>query len=72
MHVPHLFIQNAEVNEYNDKIFNFASGIKCTIKAKGSIVGANSAELKHKIMKQIPHDTRKTKQIISHHKVSRR
>ena len=65
MHVPHLFIQNAKVNEFNDRVHCAAHGDKYTIKAQDSVIGANSAELRDKIMKQIPHDPTKTKQIIS-------
>ena len=60
MHVPHLFIQNAKVNEFNERVHHAATGVKYTIKAHDSIVGANSAELRDKNMKQIPDDPRKT------------
>ena len=65
MHTPHLFIQNAKVNEFNDRVHRAAHGDKYTIKAQDNVIGANSAELREKIMKQIPLDPRKTKQIIS-------
>ena len=51
---PQLFIQNALVDEYNDKVYqSFDSVNKYTIKAQDSIIGACSAELKEKIMRQI-------------------
>lgn len=40
-----------------------ASGDKYTIKALDGVVGANSAELRDKILKQVPPDSRKTKQL---------
>ena len=63
--IPHLFNQNNKVDKYNEKVHHLATGVKCTIKAQDSVVGANSAELRDKIMKQIPNDPRKTRQIIS-------
>ena len=42
-----------------------ASGDKYNIKALDSFIGANSAELRDKILKQIPVDPRKTKQLAS-------
>ena len=39
-----------------------ATGDKYTIKALDIVVGANSAELRDKILKQVPLDPRKTKQ----------
>ena len=65
MHAPRLFIQNAKVNEFNERVHGAASGVKYTIKARDSVIGANFAELRDKIMKQIPDDPRKTKQLIS-------
>lgn len=40
-----------------------ATGDKYTIKALDGVVGANSAELRDKILKQVPPDSRKTKQL---------
>ena len=40
-----------------------ATGDKYTIKALDGVVGANSAELRDKILKQVPLDSRKTKQL---------
>ena len=42
-----------------------ATGDKYNIKALDSVIGANSAELRDKILKQIPLDRRKTKQLAS-------
>ena len=47
---PHLFIQNAKVDEFNERVHNAAVGNKYRIKAQDSINGANSAELREKIM----------------------
>ena len=60
-----LFIQNAMVDEFNNQVHEAATGRKYTIKAQDSVIGANSAELREKIMKQIPNDPRKTKQLAS-------
>ena len=61
--VPHLFIQNSKVDEFNRRVHMAATGEKYTIKALDSVVGANSAELRDKILKQVPLDPRKTKQL---------
>lgn len=42
-----------------------ASGDKYNIKALDSVLGTNPAELRDKILKQIPVDSRKTKQLAS-------
>ena len=43
---PRLFIQNALVDEYNDKVYqSFDSGNKYKIKAQDSVIGACSTEL---------------------------
>ena len=63
--VPHLFIQNNNVNEFNKRVHRAAIGEKYSIKAVDSVVGANCIELRDKIMSQIPDDPRKTKQIFS-------
>ena len=62
--VPHLFVQNAKVSEYNSRVHHALPGIKYEIKAQDSVIGANSVELRDKIMKQIPTDPRKTKQLV--------
>ena len=59
----HLFIQNAKVNEFNDRAHHAISGTKCSIKAHDSVIGANSQQLRDKILQQIPSDPRKTKQL---------
>ena len=65
MQIPHLVVQNNKVDEYKVKLHCLAAGVKYTIKAEDSVVGANSAELRDKIMQQIANDPRKTKQVIS-------
>ena len=70
MQTPHLFNQNNKVDKYNGKVHHLATGVKYTIKAHDSVVGAHSAELRGKIMKQIPNDPRKTRQIISNLKLA--
>ncbi|CAB4013452.1 Hypothetical predicted protein [Paramuricea clavata] len=52
---PRLFIQNALVDSYNEKVCESFSGDKYVIKAQDSVIGACSAELKRKIMMQIPY-----------------
>ena len=64
-HAPHLFIQNSDVDEFNNQVYSRATGAKYVIKAQDSVIGATSMELREKIIKQIPHDPRKTKQLIS-------
>ncbi|XP_068731129.1 uncharacterized protein [Montipora capricornis] len=60
---PHLFIQNAKVDEFNVRAHNAARGNKLRIIAQDSVIGANSPELRDKILTQIPKDPRKTKQL---------
>ena len=43
---PHLFIKNAKVDEFNQRVHNAALGNKYRIKAQDSVIGANSAELR--------------------------
>lgn len=50
--IPHLFIENSQVDAFNDKVYNSAPGIKFTIQA--SVTGAISDELREKILKQMP------------------
>ena len=52
---PRLFIQNALVDDYNEKVYESFSGGKYVIKAQYSVIGACSTELKEKIMRQIPY-----------------
>ena len=63
MNVPHLFIQNQKVNEFNKIVHNAATDEKFSIKAVDSVIGANSAQLRDRILSQIPDDPRKTIQI---------
>ena len=60
---PHLFIQNAKVDEFNVRAHNAARGNKFRINTQDSVIGANSPELRDKILTQIPKDPRKTKQL---------
>ena len=60
---PHLFIQNAKVDDFNVRAHNAARGNKFRINAQDSVIGANSPELRDKILAQIPKDPRKTKQL---------
>ncbi|XP_048578998.1 ATP-dependent DNA helicase PIF1-like [Nematostella vectensis] len=62
---PHLFIQNAKVNDFNYKAHNALQGPKYSIKAHDTVIGTDSEELRDKILKQIPKDPRKTKQLHS-------
>lgn len=63
--ISHLFIQNAKVNDFNQNVHNVSANIKYNMKAQDSVVGANSLELRNKILKQIPNDLRKTNNITS-------
>ena len=56
---PHLFIQN----KFNKRVHEAGKGEKFSIRAVDSVIGANSAQLREKILHQIPDDPRKTKQI---------
>lgn len=60
---PYLFIQNAKVDEFNERVHNAAIGNKHRIKVQENVIGANSAELRGKILQQIPNNSRKTKQL---------
>ena len=59
----HFFIQNAKVNEFNDRAHRAISGTKYSIKVHDSVMGANSQQLRDKILEQIRSDPRKTKQL---------
>ena len=63
MNVPHLFIQNAKVNEFNRKAHQAFTGPKFSIEAQDSVIGADSQGIKDKVLRQIPDDPRKTKQL---------
>ena len=62
---PIFFIQNSKVDEWNNRVHMAATGDKYTIRALDSVIGANSPELRSKILNQIPLDPRKTKQLAS-------
>ncbi|XP_044182737.1 ATP-dependent DNA helicase PIF1-like [Acropora millepora] len=62
---PHVLIQNAKVNDFNARAHNALPGIKYSIKAHDSVIGADSQQLKRKILSQMPNDPRKTKQLHS-------
>jgi len=62
--IPHLFIQNAKVDNFNDRAHNAMSGPKYSIKAHDTVIGAQSQTLREKILKQIPLDqANKTSQL---------
>ena len=52
---PRLFIQNTMVDDYNETVYQTSTGNKYTIKAHDNVIGAISAELRDKIIRQIPH-----------------
>jgi hypothetical protein len=61
---PRLFIQNAMVDNYNETVYQSSKCAKYNIKAQDSVIGANSVELKDKILRQIPHvPLKNTKQL---------
>ncbi|XP_028405246.1 ATP-dependent DNA helicase PIF1-like [Dendronephthya gigantea] len=61
---PRMFIQNAKVDEYNGTVYHASTGKKYIIIAQDSVIGANSAELRDKILRQVPFlSTRNTKQL---------
>ena len=62
---PHLFVQNNKVNDFNNKAHSALSGQKYFIKAQDSVIGAQSQELRDRVLQQIPSDPRKTKQLHS-------
>ena len=64
---PRLFIKNALVDDYKYKVYqSFDSVNKYTIKAQDSVIGACSAELKEKIMRQIPYVPLKNSKQLTH------
>lgn len=48
--------QNKKVNDFNGKVHQAATGEKYTIKSQDDVIGANSSELRDKIMKRITDD----------------
>ncbi|XP_078345269.1 uncharacterized protein LOC144630776 [Oculina patagonica] len=64
-HAPHLFIQNDRVDEFNRAVYNSAAGRKYIVKAVDSVIGAQSEELKARLLRQVPDDPRKTMQLVT-------
>lgn len=63
--VPRLFTQNDMVDDHNDKVYHASTGNKYIITAQYSVIGANTAQLRDKILRQIPHvSLRNTKEIL--------
>ena len=62
---PHLFVQNNKVNKFNNEVHIALSGQKYFIKAQDGVISAQSLEFKNRILKQIPSDPKKTKQLHS-------
>ena len=61
---PRLFIQNAKVDEYNETVYRTSIGNKYIMVAQDSVIGANSAELREKILRQVSYfSTKNTKQL---------
>ena len=59
---PRLFIQNAKVDEYNETVYRSSTGNKYIIMAQDSMIGANSADLRDKILRQVTYlSTKNTK-----------
>ena len=54
--IPHLFIQNAKVNNFKDRVHHAMSGPKYSIKAHDTVIGAQSHTLRKKILKEAPLD----------------
>ena len=63
---PRLFIQNALVDDYNEKVYESFSDGKYVIKAQDSVIGACSTELKEKIMRQIPYVSLRNSKQLAH------
>ena len=61
-----MFIQNALVDSYNEKVFESFIDNKYTIKAQDSVIGACSAKLKEKIMRQIPYVSLRNSKQLAH------
>ena len=62
---PRLFIQNAKVDEYNETVYHASTGNKYIIIAQDSVIRANSAELRDKILRQASYlSTKNTKQLV--------
>ena len=63
---PRLFIQNAMVDDYNEKVCESISYDKHVINAQDSVIGAYSVELKEKIMRQIPYVSLRNSKQLAH------
>lgn len=63
MDASRLFIQNEKVIDFTDTVHQTSQGTKYNIKAHDSFIGATSQEVSGKILKQIPLNPRKTKQL---------
>ncbi len=63
---PRLFIENAFVDNYNEKVFESLTENKYIIKAQDSVIRACSSELKEKIMRQIPYVPLKNSKQLAH------
>ncbi|CAB4014740.1 Hypothetical predicted protein [Paramuricea clavata] len=63
---PRLFIQNTLVDKYNEQVYESFTDNRYTIKAQDSVIGAASAELKEKIMRQIPYVPLKNSKQLAH------
>ncbi len=64
-HAPHLFIKNDSVDEFNRTVYNSAAGRKYIVKAVDIVIGAQSEELKARLLRQVPDDPRKTMQLVT-------
>ena len=61
---PRLFIQNAKVDEYNETVYRASTGNKYIIIAQDSVIVANSAELREKILRLVSYlSIKNTKQL---------
>ncbi|CAB4028481.1 Hypothetical predicted protein, partial [Paramuricea clavata] len=63
---PRSFIQNALVDKYNEQVYESFTDNRYTTKAQDSVIGAASAELKEKIMRQIPYVPLKNSKQLAH------
>ena len=60
-----MIIQNAKVNNFNDRAHNELSCTKYSIQAHDSVVAAETQELRDKVLKQVANDPRNIKQLHS-------
>jgi hypothetical protein len=59
-------LENALVDDYNEKVYESFSSDKYVIKAQDSVIGACSTELKEKIMRQIPYISLQNSKQLAH------